>query len=217
MDTHTIVYSVDLFGTASFAFSGAIRVMDRRPDMVSMLILAGATAVGGSMLRDVVLNRNVVILHDWGYPLVILLRAIVAFAFPGALWRQERYFKYSDAVGLGSFAAITANVAWNTPGINPLSALFVATFTACAGGVIRDVLIQKPSLVLSNEVYVTPVVIGAAGLMLARALDWGEVEGFAVAMTLTTGLRVAAILGNWRLPRMGHHKERHSREFAPWS
>lgn len=201
-DPQQAVYAIDLFGTASFAVSGAVRAADRRPDCVGMLILAGATAVGGSVLRDVILNRDVVILQDWGYPLVILLSVACTCLFPTAFCRREQLFKYFDAVGLGTFSAITANAVWMAPGMNPLSVLFVATFTGCAGGVIRDLLIQKPTLVVSNELYVTPVVIGAIGLMLARRFGAGELAGFAVAMSLATGIRWMAIYWEWRLPRI---------------
>jgi uncharacterized membrane protein YeiH len=204
VDPQRVIYVFDLFGTASFAFSGAIRAMDRRPDFVGMLILAGATAVGGSVLRDVFLSRNVMILHDWGYPLVILLSVIATCLFPLALCRKERFFKCFDAVGLGTFSAITANAAWGSPGINPLSILFVATFTGCAGGVIRDLLIQKQTLVLANELYVTPVVIGAAGLMVVRAAGFSELAGCTVAMPLAAGIRLMAIYWDWRLPRIRH-------------
>ena len=68
--------------------------------------------------------------------------------------------------------------------------MFIATFAGCAGGAIRDVLINKPSLVLQNEVYVTPVVIGAAGLMAVRACGGGEMPSFLTAMLLTTGIRL---------------------------
>src|SRR5512135_1160055 len=103
----SIIYAIDLFGTASFAFSGALRVIDRRPDFVGMLMLAGATAAGGSVLRDVILNRDVAMLRDWGYPIVILASVVVTFLFPRELIRRESIFKYFDAIGLGVFSAIT--------------------------------------------------------------------------------------------------------------
>ncbi|MGE5609034.1 MAG: trimeric intracellular cation channel family protein [Bacillota bacterium] len=197
-----IIYAIDLFGTAAFAFSGALRVLDKRPDFIGMLMLAGATAIGGSILRDVILNRDVLLLRDWGYPLVILGSVVVTFFFPHQLSRRESIFKYFDAVGLGVFSAITATVTWNTPGINPLSVLFIATITGCAGGVIRDVIIKKETLVLSNELYVTPVMVGAASLMAAQALGVNPTVAFVIAMVVTTGLRLLSIRYDWRLPRV---------------
>jgi len=210
-DTRQVIYGIDLLGTASFAFSGAIRAIDRRPDFVGMLILAGATAVGGSVLRDVILSRGVVFLHDWHYPLVILFSVVATCLFPTALCKQEHCFMYFDALGLGAFSAITASAAWESPGMNPLSVLFVATFTSCAGSVIRDLLIQKPSLVLANELYVTPVVIGAAALMVVRTMGFDQQVGLVAAALVATSIRIVAIHWNWRLPRIRHAPYRQGR------
>jgi uncharacterized membrane protein YeiH len=199
-----VIHVVDLLGTASFALSGALRAADRRPDFVGMLILAASTAVGGGILRDVVLKRDIVFLQDMGYPLVIVLSVTAVFLFPLHLIRRERVFRYFDAIGLGVFSASTAAVTWHTPGVNPLSVLFVATATGCAGGVVRDLMIHKPTLVMANELYVTPAILGAAALMVAERLGAGPLATFAAAMIVTTTLRMLAIRFEWRLPRIPH-------------
>jgi len=204
IDPNAIIYAIDLVGTASFAFSGALRVLDKKPDFVGMLILASATAVGGSVLRDVVLSREVMILRDWGYPLVILFGTLVTYLFPASVRRRENLFKCSDAIGIGVFSAITASVTWNTPGINPLSVLLVASITGCAGGVVRDVMAGKTTLVLSNELYVTPIIIGAAALILVQSLGAGTLTGLFTAMLVATTIRLLAIRFNWRLRRVPH-------------
>jgi uncharacterized membrane protein YeiH len=200
MSLATAIYAVDLLGTASFALSGALRAVDRRPDFVGMLILATSAAVGGGVLRDVVLKRDILFLHDVGYPLVVLLAVAAVCVFPFHLSRRERTFRYFDAIGLGVFSASTAAVTWHTPGVNALSVLFVATATGCAGGVVRDLLIGKPTLVLANELYVTPAILGAGALMVAERCGASEAGSFVVAMLVTTLLRVCAIRFEWRLP-----------------
>ncbi|MDB5319079.1 MAG: hypothetical protein JWN40_710 [Phycisphaerales bacterium] len=196
------IYAVDLLGTASFAFSGALRAIDRRPDFVGMLILASVTALGGGVLRDVILKRDILFLHDFAYPLMVLLSVIAVTMFPAHLLRRERVFRYFDAVGLGVFSASTAAVTWHTPGVNPLSVLFVATATGCAGGVVRDLMIEKPSLVLANELYVTPAILGAAALIFAEWLGATALVALFIAMSLTTAIRIMAIRWEWRLPRI---------------
>jgi uncharacterized membrane protein YeiH len=202
MSLATAIYAVDLLGTASFALSGALRAVDRRPDFVGMLILATSAAVGGGVLRDVVLKRDILFLHDVGYPLVVLLAVAAVCLYPFQFARRERTFRYFDAIGLGVFSASTAAVTWHTPGVNALSVLFVATTTGCAGGVVRDLLIDKPTLVLANELYVTPAILGAGALMIAERCGASEAGSFAVAMLVTTLLRVCAIRFEWRLPRI---------------
>ena len=110
--TDHIVRVIDLLGTAAFAFSGALRAVDRKPDLVGMLILATVTAVGGSTLRDVLLRRDPVFLRDSAYAVAIVLPALVVFFFPRAVLRREGIFKYFDAVGLGVFSAMTAAVTY---------------------------------------------------------------------------------------------------------
>src|SRR5262245_55589804 len=127
LNAPTLIYSLDLFGTASFAVSGALRAMHRRPDFVGMVILATAAAIGGGTLRDVLLRRDLVALRDAAYPTVILAATAIVFLFPRLLRPGMAAVRYADAVGLGVFSAITANLAWQTPGVNPLSALFLAT------------------------------------------------------------------------------------------
>lgn len=209
MQTHVglFIHVIDLFGTASFALSGALRALHRRPDFVGMLILATAAAVGGGTLRDVLLRRDVAVLHNGQYPLVILAAVALVFLFPARMRRGLTAVKYADAVGLGAFSAITANLAWQSPGVSPLSVLFLATIAGCAGGAVRDVLIQEPTLVLANELYVTPAVIGTAGLMAARAFGSGELLGLAIAASLTTTIRILAIRNDWRLPRSARLEE----------
>src|SRR5208283_3790511 len=102
---YPLLHAIDLFGTASFAFSGALRAIDRRPDFVGMVILAGATAVGGGVLRDLIRQRQTFILTNGEYPLVIVLSAVVTFLFPRSVLRREQVFKYFDAIGLGVFSA----------------------------------------------------------------------------------------------------------------
>lgn len=107
-----LIYAVDLVGTAGFAVSGALRATRRRPDFVGMLILATATAMGGGTLRDLRLRRELAVLSDWTFPLVILISSALVFLWPASVAKRERWVRYFDMVGLGVFSAITAGVAW---------------------------------------------------------------------------------------------------------
>ena len=199
----SLIYSLDLFGTASFAFSGALRAVDRKPDFVGMLILAGATAVGGSIFRDAILDRPAVVFKDPGYAYVILFSVIVTFFFTNFVLKRGKLFQYFDAVGFGIYSAITATYAWGVLGYHPLSVILLASFTGCAGGVVRDLIIQKPTVVLSDELYLTPMIFGTIAMMLSRHfLGFGEIAGFFTAFGITLSLRLGAVIYDWRLPRV---------------
>src|SRR5258706_15725409 len=130
----TAIYAVDWLGTASFAFSGALRAIDRRPDFVGMLILASVTALGGGVLRDVILKRDILFLHDFAYPLMVLVSVIAVTLFPTRLMRRERGFRFFRGVGVGGFGGSTGAFTWHTPGGNGPSGRFVAAAGGVAGG-----------------------------------------------------------------------------------
>lgn len=202
MNTQNIIYVLDLVGVASFAFSGAVRAIRRRPDLVGVTVLAGATAVGGGMIRDALLGRGIGMLHDPFYPAVILASALITFAFPHTLTERETFFKYFDAFGLGIFSAIGATIAMQN-NLNFLWVLFIAAITGAGGGVVRDVLLTEMPLVLYKEVYITAVAVGAAALWLGKThLGLGEIEAFFLGMTITIAIRVTAIYRSWSLPRV---------------
>jgi uncharacterized membrane protein YeiH len=80
--------------------------------------------------------------------------------------------------------------------------MLVATIGACTGGVVRDVLIQKETLILSNELYVTPVLVGVTSFVIADALGANHLAGFMLAMIVTIAIRVVAIRFHITLPRV---------------
>lgn len=203
LTSHGIIYMLDLLGIASFAFSGALRAIRRRPDLVGITILAGATAIGGGMIRDALLGGGAAMLRDWRYPAVILASALVTAIFPKKLIERETFFKYFDAVGLGIFSSIGATIALRS-GLGFLWAMFVAGITGAGGGVIRDVLLNEMPLVLYKEVYITAVAIGAAALWIGRRfLGLSELTGFLLGMIITITIRAVAIHRSWSLPRVG--------------
>ncbi|MDO4575666.1 MAG: trimeric intracellular cation channel family protein [Planctomycetia bacterium] len=204
--THGIIYILDLIGTSAFAFSGALRAMDRRPDFIGMLILGGVTAIGGGMIRDALLGNRAGVLVDANYMYVILASILVLYWFPSSFWKRNNLFNYFDAFGFGVFSGVAANIGVHDPELHFLSVVILAVLTGCGGGVIRDVIIQKPSLPLSDELYVTPVILGALSLVLVHHCGWGgpwnELCGFLSAFFITTGLRLVAIYYDMRLPRV---------------
>ncbi|MDO4569700.1 MAG: TRIC cation channel family protein [Planctomycetia bacterium] len=206
--TQIIIYSLDLIGTSAFAFSGALRALDRRPDFIGVLTLAGITAIGGGMIRDGILGRQAAVLSDPVYMYVILASVVAIYLFPGSFWKRANLFNYFDAFGYGAFAGVAANIGVHLPGMNIFSIFILAVLTGCGGGVVRDVIINKPSLPLNDELYVIPVLFGATALYCVHyfqlcAPDCAELFGFLAAFFITTGMRLAAISFNLRLPRVG--------------
>ncbi len=77
----------------------------------------------------------------------------------------------------------------------------MGVLTACAGGIIRDVLAGEPSILMRPELYVTAAALSAS---LFVGLNLAGVSGFAAAAIAATAgfvLRGAAISRGWALPQ----------------
>lgn len=143
----------DLLGTAAFAISGAFAAISRRMDLFGIFVLSSVTAVGGGVLRDVLLGRIPpaffrTSIYFWIITGSILLTALPLRYLPRHTRRRfmGKFFSLylaSDAVGLGSF---TVTGTWLGCYCYPdywILAITLGVLTAVGGGVLRDVLAGK--------------------------------------------------------------------------
>ncbi|MFX8246734.1 TRIC cation channel family protein, partial [Acinetobacter baumannii] len=85
--------------------------------------------------------------------------------------------EWADAVGLGAYAVLGTAKAM-AYGVPPVTAALMGVITGSVGGVIRDVLAGRPSIIMRPELYITAGALAsglcAAGtlLHLPRGLVW---------------------------------------------
>jgi len=173
MPANTVLLLVlDLAGTFAFALNGALTaVRTVRLDIVGVITLATITAIGGGILRDLVLGAvPPATFSDWRYLTVAAVGGLLAFFLGRLLVRAETTVMLLDAAGLSLFA-VTGAVKALDYGIGPGPAIILGAVTAVGGGTIRDVLIRRVPEVLHSGLYAVPAVIGAGIVVLAHELD----------------------------------------------
>ena len=186
---------LDLVGTFAFALNGALTAVRAvRLDIVGVVTLGMITALGGGILRDVLLGSlPPATFSDWRYLVVAAAGGLIAFALSRQLERLARTITVFDALGLSLFAVTGASKALGL-GAGFGQAVLLGTITAAGGGTLRDVLVRRVPSVLSNELYAIPALLGAAVVATAQrvgstAVIWslaGAALAFAVRMV---GLR----------------------------
>jgi uncharacterized membrane protein YeiH len=188
----------DLVGTAVFAASGALAAAKRKQTLVTFSFFALITGVGGGTVRDLLIGAPVFWVHDWKVPATCMAMTIAIWMTP-ARWWKERALDWFDAVGLAVYSVFGASKALAL-GVPALPAMMMGVITACAGGIIRDVLAGEPSILLRPEIYVTAAALAAGlfvvlvtlGLPVLPAAIIGGVSGFV--------LRALAIGKGWAIP-----------------
>lgn len=196
----TVLYAMDLFGTAVFAVSGGLLAARKRYDVFGFLVVAMAPAIGGGTLRDVALGALPVFwVEDGNYLLVTAAAALATFFFARFFVRYSSALLVADAFGLALFAVVGAQKALAL-GAAPLIAVAMGAITASGGGIVRDVLCREEPLILRREIYATAAILGAA-LFVGMMAETGDrvaalVTGFLGALLL----RLIAIRRNLSLP-----------------
>ena len=164
-----IIDILELVGVAAFSVSGATTAIKKKMDLFGVLFLAMVTAIGGGVLRDVVMNVGVpVFFQHYEYTVVILISAVFTMVLKGRIkWKNIVFF--FDAVGLAVFA-VYAGVKAIELDYNLLSFLFVCVITGIGGGMLRDIIAREIPMVLQKEIYATAAFLGAVALWFVYPL-----------------------------------------------
>jgi uncharacterized membrane protein YeiH len=194
----TALALLDYFGIAVFAISGALVAAERKLDFVTFIFFAVVTGVGGGTLRDLLIGAPVFWVRTNGTLVICILAALLVW-LDHQRWLAGRALLWFDAVGMAAYATYGAAKALAF-GVAPVPAFLMGVLTACAGGIIRDVLAREPSVLLRRELYVTPAALSAAlfvGLSFAPIPAWLSA---AIAALAGFALRGGAITKGWSLP-----------------
>ena len=159
---------LDLTGTFAFALNGAwIAMRVVRVDVVGVLTLGMITALGGGVLRDVLIGSlPPATFGDWRYLAVAATGSLIAFACDRRLDRFAAPILWVDAAGLSLFAVTGAAKALDL-GVGAGQAVILGAITGVGGGTLRDVLTGRVPVVLRSELYAIPALAAATVVVIA--------------------------------------------------
>jgi uncharacterized membrane protein YeiH len=178
-----VLLVLDLAGTFAFALNGALTAVRAvHVDIVGVITLGMITAVGGGIIRDVLLGAlPPATFVDWRYLAVAGGGGLIAFMFSRWLDRVTGAIDLLDAAGLSLFAVAGASKALEL-GAGPAQAVILGAVTGVGGGTVRDVLIRRVPSVLSSGLYAIPALLGAALLVAADCGGVHQVLGAPAAL-----------------------------------
>ena len=103
-----IIYALDLIGTFAFAISGALVAIKKDLDIFGVIIIAFVTAVGGGMLRDLLINSHPINwMGDMNYIWIIFGAVVFTFLFKSKIAPLSKTMFLFDTIGIGVFTYIT--------------------------------------------------------------------------------------------------------------
>jgi uncharacterized membrane protein YeiH len=198
----SLLLALDLAGTFAFALNGAwtaIRVA--RLDVVGVVTLGMVTALGGGIIRDVLIDSlPPATFSDWRFLVVAAAGSLAAFAFSWRLTRLSGPVLVLDAAGLSLFAVTGASKALDL-GVGAGQAVILGAITAVGGGTLRDVLTGHVPVVLRSELYAIPALVAATVVVTTERAGWYGVPAAFAAAVLCFGLRMLGVRYRLDAPR----------------
>lgn len=208
------IFFLEVLGTMAFSVSGAMTGIRRNMDIFGVMILGLTTAVGGGMLRDIVLGAAPP--RVFSSPIYILLAMGVALlTFLPALRRRmmknqvmfDEILRIMDALGLGVFTVVGVQVGFETGyDLGFFLLTFLGTITGVGGGVLRDMMAGDRPYIFVKHVYACASIAGAA----LCSLLWqpaGRLVAMMAGLATVVTLRILAARFRWSLPRAGEINE----------
>ena len=197
----TVLLALELVGTVAFAISGACVAIEKKMDVFGVVILGMTTAVGGGIIRDLILGITPPMAFQSPiYAIVSIIVSIIVF-FPkirGIVEKQNNFFlMFMDAIGLAAFTVVGVQAGMALHNI--FLSVVVGVLTGVGGGVLRDLFAGNSPYIFSKRFYGCASLIGA----LISAFCWplGETVSMLLGGVPIVILRVLAAKYRWNLPR----------------
>ena len=186
-----IIDYLDYIGVVAFAVSGAVTAIKKRMDYFGILVLAMVTAIGGGVIRDIIIKDGLpTFFLRYEYTLLICATTALVILTKGQL-KWAFALDIFDALGLATFTV--------EAGLTFITFSFVSLITAVGGGVIRDVFSREIPRILRQDVYAVASIAGSTFFWFLR--QWIPLE---VAAYISIGfifvLRLVSIRFQMRIP-----------------
>jgi uncharacterized membrane protein YeiH len=201
--TDRLLFVADMTGTFFFAIEGASAAIRGNLDLLGLLVLAFAVALGGGLIRDLLIGAiPPAALRDWRYSAMAFTGGLLVFFLHTYLQGiPAMALMVIDAVGLSLFAMAGTRKAllYN---MHPFIAVLLGTITGVGGGTIRDIFLAQVPAVLRSEVYATAALAGSACMVIGDRLKIPPAASAVIGGVVCFSLRVISVWQHWNLPRV---------------
>lgn len=208
----SFMFCMDILGTIAFAISGAMVAIKKEMDIFGVNILAIITAVGGGMLRDVLVGD--VPPEMFQNPIYTLVAVIIANSvFVYAYWNKknvkssyvnlyEKTLFLFDTLGLAVFTVDGVNAGMHSEfNSNMFLVVFLGVITGVGGGVLRDTMANELPYIFVKHIYACASILGA----VVTVYCWkylGENPAIFAGFFVIIVIRLLAAHYKWDLPRV---------------
>ncbi len=211
MNIEKILFAIEIIGTIAFAITGVITALEKKFDIFGALVLGTVTAVGGGIVRDLILGYTPpMAFRKSVYAITAIITSLVVFVISYFFGKKivRHYDVYSqvinvfDSIGLAVFVVggVNSAIACGFEE-NMFLTVFVGTITGIGGGLLRDMMASKVPGILRKRIYALAAIIGA---IIYYLLIHYQICPATPAIIIGAGsvliIRILATIFHWNLP-----------------
>ena len=207
-----ILFTVlELIGTVAFALSGTMTGLKYKLDIFGVLLLSITAALGGGVIRDLLIGRiPPMMFQDYKYLMAAVAAGVILFLlaklaktfYRANEQRIETWNNVFDALGLGAFTVTGVQAGMQAGyGDNGFLLVFLALLTGIGGGVLRDLLVQRMPLIFHKRIYALADILGACLYLFLYRRGVDVVITSAVTIAAVFAIRMLATRYHWNLPK----------------
>ena len=212
MVSEIILLIMDWIGTVSFAVSGSLVAIRHSLDLFGVVTVGTITAVGGGIMRDVLIGNTPP--KVFSNPVVLVVTMLISvIVFLIAWFYRRRFKKLSDSID-------TVNILFDALGLAALSiagievvclaslqggallTIIMGVITGVGGGVLRDVLVNEKPYILTKHIYAVVSVLGCCIYYLLSVQLGYTVLATVLVLVFTVTMRLLAAKLRWKLPKI---------------
>ena len=205
-----IIFITEIIGTIAFAASGAMIAIRKELDLFGIIMLGTITAVGGGILRDIIIGRippNTFVnpLYIATAALTSVLLFIIFYKAPSLLDSKhigtfEKILNLFDAIGLGAFTVIGIDAGIDKGyGEYLFLLIFLGVTTGIGGGIMRDIMAGEIPYVLKKQIYACASIAGACLYVIFLQFSQSYLS-MLISALLVVVVRMLASKFDWNLP-----------------
>lgn len=210
---NVVFFILEIIGVVAFALSGALTAIKKEMDIFGAGVLGMTTAVGGGIIRDLILGINpptcfinpTHALIGFFLPMVTYIPAIQRLFAVNQHKIYDICLLIADSVGLGIFTVIGVNTCFEAISHpNFFTTIFLGVVTGIGGGIIRDLFSRNLPKVFIKHFYACASILGALTSYLTR-FCFGSVVASILGTAIILTLRLLASFLHWKLPKPKFH------------
>lgn len=218
MNIDSVLLAIELIGTVAFAITGVITAIEKKFDIFGALVLGTVTAVGGGIVRDIILGYlPPMAFRKSVYAITAVITSLAVFVIAYFFGKriQKHFDVYSqiinifDSIGLSVFVigGVNSAIACGFEE-NMFLTVFVATLTGVGGGVMRDIMAGRVPKILRKRVYALAAIVGS---IIYYVLIHYHLCSSTLSIIIGAGsvliIRILATIFHWNLPTVKNLEE----------